>query len=219
MRIWIELAVFILFAIPIAIFDLREYRIPDLLTLGGILVFALLKLLWDKEPIWLVAAEGAVGFSVFWLIRFVTKGKMGLGDAKFSAMIAIAAGFFFWLVAMTIASIAGLITAVVLIGRKKMTRSQRIPYAPFLSFGAAATLVLRGIPALAAVWPSWPAGPEVIAGPSLQGLLAAALVLQAPAAGPIAAAAPLVAPALQGLLAAAGVVLPGPHWQPLYHGL
>jgi prepilin signal peptidase PulO-like enzyme (type II secretory pathway) len=144
---WIELSVFLLFAIPIAIFDLREYRIPDLLTLGGILVFTLLKLLWDREPIWLVAAEGAAGFGVFWLIRLVTKGKMGLGDAKFSAMIAIAAGFFFWLAALTIASIAGLVIAVILIGRRKMTRGQRIPFAPFLGFGAAAALVLQAVAA------------------------------------------------------------------------
>jgi prepilin signal peptidase PulO-like enzyme (type II secretory pathway) len=144
MQAWINISVFLLFAVPITVFDVKEYRIPDLLTLGGILVFALMKLLLEKESIGIIAAECAVGFGVFWLIRFFSKGRMGLGDAKYSALIAVAAGFYSWFIALFIASVVGIACVVVLIRFSRMDRAQRIPFAPFLSVGALAALVLKG---------------------------------------------------------------------------
>ncbi len=172
MHTWIELAIFLLIAVPIAVIDLREFRIPDFLTLGGAAVFAALKIFWDGVPVWLVAAEAAAGFGVFWLIHVVTKGKMGLGDAKLSAMIAVACGFFFWLIALTVASVVGLAAALILIASGRKTRSQRIPFGPFLGIGGAAALAVQ------AAFPAWAAAPwAAIAAP---GTLAAAGLAAAP---------------------------------------
>ncbi len=145
MNVWIELGLFLLFAIPITIFDLREYRIPDALTIGGILLFFAIKLLAGEEPVWLLCAECSTGFGLFWLIRLVSKGRMGLGDAKFSALIAVAAGFFPWFAALFIACAAGLVCSAVLVAFFKADRGMRIPFAPFLSVGAAAALCLKGL--------------------------------------------------------------------------
>ena len=193
MHTLIELGIFLLISVPIAVIDLREYRIPDVLTLGGVVIFAALKIFWDGQPWWLVAAEAAAGFGVFWLIHVVTKGKMGLGDAKFSGMIAVACGFFSWLIALTVASIVGLVTALILIASGRRERTQKIPFGPFLGIGGGAALALQALfPAWAAMW----AAPWVAAGLAVRAL------------GSLAAASP------QALTAASQII-----WQPWVGGL
>jgi leader peptidase (prepilin peptidase)/N-methyltransferase len=117
-----------LFAVPITIYDLREFRVPDVLSLGGILAFVLLRVL---------------GWTYF--IRKATRGKLGLGDAKFSALIAVAAGTRGWLVAVLVASLAGLLCAAIMIGALKASGKTRIAFAPFLALGGALAIAARGI--------------------------------------------------------------------------
>ncbi len=145
MKVWVNLGVFLLFAAPITFFDIGEYRIPDVLTLSGLAIFAALKVFWEEEAVLMVVSEIVTGFGVFWLIRFLSKGRMGLGDAKYSALIAVSTGFLGWLVALVVASAAGLVLALVLIKSSRMRRSQRLPFAPFLSLGGAASLALQGL--------------------------------------------------------------------------
>ena len=143
----IDLPLFLLFAVPIMFYDAREHRIPDVLSLGGILAFLLLRLLrWRDQPaLWEAVAGAALGFGSFWAIRTISGGKLGLGDAKFSALIAIAAGLGGWFVALLIASVAGLIWAGVMIGIFRADRRMRIPFAPFLGLGGTLAIALRSL--------------------------------------------------------------------------
>ncbi len=128
---------FLLFALPITVCDIREYRIPDYLTLGGLLVMIVLKLLLGQSPLTEIALPCTLGFGTFWLIHRLTGGRLGLGDAKYSALIAVAVGLLPWFIALLTASIAGLIYAAVMIVFFRMDRRKRIPFAPFLTLGAA----------------------------------------------------------------------------------
>ncbi len=141
MSIWLGPAVFGLFAVPITIMDIRQMRIPDVLSLCGIGVMLLIDVLVVRQSWATLLAEAAAGFGLFWLIRVVTRGKMGLGDAKYSAFIALCIGLQAWLATLVIASVTGLVCALVLLGRGRVTRTTRIPFAPFLSFGAAVSIV------------------------------------------------------------------------------
>jgi Flp pilus assembly protein protease CpaA len=142
---WYELLVFLLFAVPIALIDIREYRIPDVLSLGGIAVFVVLRLLWKEQSFQLLAIECAAGFAAFWLVCKVTRGQMGLGDAKFSAFIAVAAGLQWWFAALFVASLLGLLFAAVCVGIFKVDRKALIPFAPFLTAGATIALLFRNL--------------------------------------------------------------------------
>lgn len=151
----IEVILFLLIALPVTIIDVREYRIPDFLTFGGIAAFILLKLLWNEQPAWTLVSEGAVGFGVFGLIWWITRGQIGLGDAKYSAFIAVAAGFSTWFAALFIASVVGVVTAAVLIVLFKADRTTRIPFAPFLTVGAALSFLLMMTTSLRSILPDF----------------------------------------------------------------
>lgn len=143
----LDLPLFLLFAVPIAICDLREFRVPDVLSLGGILAFVLLRMLGWTGPLtlWDPLVGCAMGFGSFYFIRKATRGKLGLGDAKFSALIAVAAGTRGWLVAVLVASLAGLLCAAVMIGAFQASGKTRIAFAPFLALGGALAIAARGV--------------------------------------------------------------------------
>lgn len=138
-----RLPLFLLFAVPISLFDIREFRIPDILSLGGIALFLLLQLLLPGGDPLDAAVACAVGFAAFWIIHRFTKGRMGLGDAKLSALIAVAAGLRSWFLALFLASVAGILFVVALMGMRRADRGTRIPFAPFLSLGAVVSMLVR----------------------------------------------------------------------------
>jgi leader peptidase (prepilin peptidase)/N-methyltransferase len=139
---WWRVAVFAVFALPITIFDLKHLRIPDVLSLGGIAVVAALEALISGDSAITMALEVLIGFGVFWAITIATGGKLGLGDAKYSVFIALSLGLYGWLTTLAVASVTGLAAGLVLVLRDRVPQDTRIPFAPFLTFGAAVSIVM-----------------------------------------------------------------------------
>ena len=140
---WWRLAVFAAFALPITFFDLKEMRIPDALSLGGIAVFVTFGILLPGGSVITMALEALIGFGVFWAIAVATGGKLGLGDAKYSVLIALSLGLYGWLTTLAVAAVTGLAAGLVLVLRGGLPRDARIPFAPFLTLGAAVSIVMQ----------------------------------------------------------------------------
>jgi leader peptidase (prepilin peptidase)/N-methyltransferase len=90
-----------------------------------------------------MAVEALIGFGVFWVIAVATGGKLGLGDAKYSVLIALSLGLYGWLTTLAVASVTGLAAGLVLVLRGGFPRDARIPFAPFLTLGAAVSIVMQ----------------------------------------------------------------------------
>jgi prepilin signal peptidase PulO-like enzyme (type II secretory pathway) len=140
---WWRIAVFAAFALPITVIDLRRMRIPDALSLGGAAVAAALGILSPGFSASAMALEALIGFGVFWAITVATGGKLGLGDAKYSVLIALSLGLYGWLTTVAVASVVGLAAGLVLVLRDRAPRDTPIPFAPFLTLGAAVTIVMQ----------------------------------------------------------------------------
>ena len=146
---WWRLAVFGVFSIPITFFDLRDLRIPDVLSLGGAAVLVVLEILVPARPASTVIVEAVTAFGVFAAITLATRGKLGLGDAKYSLLIVLALGMFGWLTTLAVASVTGLAVGLVLVRRHRLSADARIPFAPFLIAGVFLVIILPQIfPAL-----------------------------------------------------------------------
>ncbi|HEB31967.1 MAG TPA: prepilin peptidase [Spirochaetes bacterium] len=88
---------------------------------------------------------GAIGFVFIFVLWFFSRGKIGLGDAKLSALIALILGLNGWIAAIFIASASGLVLGLALIKLGKLEKKEAIPFGPFLAFGAIlAFLLLEG---------------------------------------------------------------------------
>jgi prepilin signal peptidase PulO-like enzyme (type II secretory pathway) len=140
---WIDLALFIAVLIPISIVDIKTRKIPDFLIIIGLVIFLVTKALLFKELSFWLILDTAVGFMSIFCLWFFTKGGIGLGDAKLSGLLGFVLGVYFWIIALLIASLAGLLTGVVLLAQKKMERQQGIPFAPFLAIGGIISYILK----------------------------------------------------------------------------
>ena len=134
------------FIVPILVFDLRERRIPDLLTLPAIGALLAFRLLTGRFALGDLAA-GAAGFGVFALLGLASGGRLGLGDAKLSAFLGLLLGFWGWLAAVFLASLTGTLFVLGRAAAGGTSARESVPFAPFLALGAAAAWLLRDVSA------------------------------------------------------------------------
>jgi len=87
------------------------------------------------------AIGGGIGLVVFFLIVIISRGGMGWGDVKLAALIGLVTGFPLVIVALFIGIILGGVVAVILLALKIKKRKETIPFGPFLSLAAIATLL------------------------------------------------------------------------------
>ena len=96
-----------------------------------------------KENIFLLLLNGAIGFVFIFILWFFSRGKIGLGDAKLSAFMAVVLGFMGWITAIFLASLTGLIFGLVLIKIGRIDKKERIPFGPFLASGAIISFLVK----------------------------------------------------------------------------
>jgi len=140
--------------ISLLLIDLEHRILPNKLIYPGIivaLVIASLGSIFGFEPVdivgggfrlWIVdsAIGGGIGFVLLLLPGLLYRGGMGWGDIKLAALIGFVTGFPLIIIAMFLAIIVGGLTAAVLLILKLKGRKDPIPFGPFLSLAAMATL-------------------------------------------------------------------------------
>jgi prepilin signal peptidase PulO-like enzyme (type II secretory pathway) len=158
------IAVFLAFALPISIIDVRSRRIPDRLLIPGCGLLLALRIFVAPESLLPALTAALFGAALFWVIRRATRG-LGLGDVKFAAFMGLLCPLPQLLFAFLAAALLGICAAPIIIRRKKRNpadlinpvnltsptnptsltgppnpisfiTSYPIPFAPFLSAGA-----------------------------------------------------------------------------------
>ena len=133
---WFDLVTLVAVLCPVVYFDLKERRIPSVFPAVGACVAICAQVVRSHAfPIWSVAA-GLFGFAFIWVLWFVSKGKIGLGDARLSAFLCVILGMSGWFFAVLVASVLGLAHLMLMVRTGRMTRRDSIPFAPFLAIGA-----------------------------------------------------------------------------------
>lgn len=90
------------------------------------------------------AAGAAAGFAFIYAIIFLSRGRMGTGDAVLTLGIGAFMGLKFTAAALYIGFMAGGVIALVLLAAKKVTRKSAVPLGPFLCAGCAAAMLFGG---------------------------------------------------------------------------
>jgi len=131
------------------VIDLEHHILPNKLVYPGIIVALTISIIISVLPnnleivpgIASAAGGGAIGLVIFLLIIVVSRGGMGWGDVKMAALIGIVVGFPLVFVALFLAVVSGGLISWILILVRAKSRKQSIPFGPFLSLGAIATLL------------------------------------------------------------------------------
>ena len=129
-------AVFLIFSIPACVLDIKQKRIPDWAVFPGIAVLFGLRAFSFEDPMMRILLEILGGSLILFGIRFITKGKLGMGDVKFAALMGVFIGFPGLFVATGLASLLGLMFALIGIYSGRINKNSKIPFAPFLTVGS-----------------------------------------------------------------------------------
>ena len=125
-----------LFLIPIFVYDLKHFIIPDRILFPAIIIALGYIFIFNYELITnhIFSALAVSGF--FGAIVLVSRGKwMGMGDVKLAILIGLLLGFPNILISLFFAFLIGAIIGVGLIFLKKKTLKSEVPFGPFLILG------------------------------------------------------------------------------------
>ena len=121
--------------------DLDHQIIPDIITLPGIVVGALLAIALHPAS-WLDTLFGiVVGGGLFLVIILVSGGGMGGGDMKLGALMGAFLGWKLVLLAILLGVFAGGSVAIGLLVTGTKGRKDPVPFGPFLALGAVISLL------------------------------------------------------------------------------
>ncbi len=134
--------------IVITFIDIDFQIIPDRITLVGIPVGLIAGSFILPDPFMRISELGyrasVVGFFVggglFYLIAVLSKGGMGGGDIKMMAMVGAFMGWKSVLLTTFLGSLTGSFLGLFLMLFKGKGRKAKIPFGPFLAFGAVVTI-------------------------------------------------------------------------------
>ncbi|MGW0517240.1 prepilin peptidase [Crossiella sp. NPDC003009] len=119
-------------AVPLAAVDIRHRRLPDVLTLTALPVFAVLVTLAAVlGPDGGMAIRAALGGALFFLthlvVHLLSPGSLGAGDVKLSASLGAVAAAVSWPALIVVAAAAGTVTAVADLVRRLRVRAPPAP--------------------------------------------------------------------------------------------
>lgn len=138
--------------IGISVYDVRRHRIPNAAVYPAILVALSVAFVRPDGPWWTFLLSGLGAAAFFMVLGSVSRGAMGMGDAKLAALIGLVAGWPAVLVALFVAFALGAVAGVLLMAVGRLGRRDPMPFAPALAVGAA-TAALAGRQLAGLLWP------------------------------------------------------------------
>ncbi len=131
-------------SIPVFYYDLKFRRIPNWLSFGSWLGFALILVLQEKTIPGEYFMMSIAALGSYLLVYFASKGRFGMGDVKLSLIMGGINGLLGWYFTNLIASVSAIIVFLILLFLKKVNFKTRIPFGPFLCTGGIAHQILSG---------------------------------------------------------------------------
>jgi leader peptidase (prepilin peptidase) / N-methyltransferase len=133
----------VVLALPLAALsaiDVREYRLPDVLTLPLAAAGVLVSWWFAPASLWWTIASMLIGFAllagVAMLYRHLRgRDGLGLGDAKLFAASGAWLGLEGLPGVLLVACGAAIVALLVAAWRSQITATTRVPFGPFLAFG------------------------------------------------------------------------------------
>lgn len=145
-------------AVPLAIIDFRQHRLPNkltisaaLLTLGCLTAASWISGDWPRLLVALAAAT--ITFLMGWFLA--ARSAIGMGDIKLLVSLNAFAGYFsplLPLISLTIGLVLALLISSVSLFLKKLTLSSSIALGPYLLLGFFAAVTPEAIEITAAAW-------------------------------------------------------------------
>ena len=134
---FLSAALFATFSLFIACSDLKIGAVPRIaFALAFPFFFALKTWLAGWSHLWGTVTGMVLGLIIFSLAFIILKGKLGLADVWYSALIGMMLGPWWWYVAIGAACFTGTIYIII-------SKRRRIPFIPFMAMGSIVGSIIK----------------------------------------------------------------------------
>ena len=127
--------------IAATVIDIRERRIPDKLVLAGVAAGMVITQTDPSRRFTDSLMGGISAGIVLLLIHYITKGGIGLGDAKLFGCVGIYLGMENIASAMLIAAVLSGLYSLALICINRDNKKHELPFAPFILIGTLVAII------------------------------------------------------------------------------
>jgi prepilin signal peptidase PulO-like enzyme (type II secretory pathway) len=133
---------FVLVLALIAIVDLEQMRVPNRIVVPAIVLALIWQVAFHRSDLaWCFGAGLGTGF-FFGVAAVLTRGSIGMGDAKLAVLIGLVLGQDI-VTALFLATLGGAVSAAIVLWRHGRAAGKTpMPYAPFLAAGAVLALLI-----------------------------------------------------------------------------
>lgn len=118
----------------LVITDLLEKTVPNKIIAVGLVLILILRLLSGEDILFYILSSLGI-FGLLFLVMVLSGDKLGGGDVKLYAVIALGIGAWGSLVSLFLASFIALLVTGPLLVTKKIDRKHQIPFVPFVWIG------------------------------------------------------------------------------------
>ncbi|HAK68637.1 MAG TPA: hypothetical protein DEO40_00085 [Treponema sp.] len=130
--------IFWAFSLAIAVHDLKSMKIPDLLVYSGTAVLFIYKAAFSRSGLTLCIISSLLSVALFAAVRSVSRGGLGWGDVKYSALCGLYAGLIGVFVGYIVSALFCALYFLILKALKKYDKEKAVPFAPFMAAGTIA---------------------------------------------------------------------------------
>ncbi|SCY84397.1 prepilin peptidase [Alkaliphilus peptidifermentans] len=126
-----------------ACFDMKTWIIPDKLIVVAIGLGLIAKAFRNDITFLNIILGGLLAGGIIFTIQYISKGSIGLGDAKLFACIGVFLGVWNTIVAMLLATIFSGMIGLLLLIIGKASRKSIMPFAPFILVSTIITILYQ----------------------------------------------------------------------------
>lgn len=139
LQMWLEITLFLLLALC-ALWDGFKKEIPLTVVWIGIAAAVIMYAAGIIGGSWLSLGISVLPASVFWMLSFITREKVGYGDGWVLLMIGLYVGFMKCVLILMAALVLESITLLVLLVLGKIHKDEEVAFVPFLLLGLGVVL-------------------------------------------------------------------------------
>ncbi len=126
--------------IPITVADLAYQKIPNRILLFFTPLFILYRMIYPLVPFWSSLVGSVFAFILVFLIIFLSKGGMGMGDLKYYTLFGFIFGLPQFLLLFILSTFYGVIAGFGIMKVKKTGRKTKIAFGPYIGLAALTVL-------------------------------------------------------------------------------
>ena len=126
---------FAVWLLVIAVIDLEQKRILNVLTYPGIAVALAASMLVSRAPDWTVLAGGLLAGGALLAPALASRRGMGMGDVKLAALLGFLLGYPIILVGLFLAFVLGGLISMGLLAAGRVGRKETVAFGPYLALG------------------------------------------------------------------------------------